>query len=78
MVVACVSPATQQSSAGKGKGWAIHAATLSQGALDSGRLLVGEQLIFIKGMGPGRWNDPVMTPTPISIYELDSGFFKKN
>lgn len=36
-----------------------------------------EQLVFIKGMGTGRWNDPVMTPIPVSIYELDSGFFKK-
>lgn len=36
-----------------------------------------EQLVFIKGMGTGRWKDPVMTPIPVSIYELDSGFFKK-
>ena len=38
---------------------------------------MGEQLVFIKGMATGRWNDPVVTPIPITTYKLDAGFFKK-
>lgn len=37
---------------------------------------MGEQLVFIKGMATGRWNDTVVTPIPITIYKLDAGFFK--